>query len=153
MASVNRVQILGRLGEDPEIKYTQSGVPTCTVSVCTDEKVKQADGTYQNRPEWHRIVCWSKTAENVCKFLRKGSQIYVEGKLQTRKWQDQQGQDRYVTEIVAQNVQFLDSKRDDQGGNNPAQGGSYYDQQPQQGGQQAQGQAFPQDDSYFQPPF
>lgn len=107
---LNKVQIIGRLGRDPELRYSQSGSPVCTLSVATDEGYTDRDGKKVDRTEWHRVVLYSKAAENCNQFLKKGSLVYVEGSLQTRKWQDQQGQDRFSTEIKAQRVQFLDKK-------------------------------------------
>ena len=107
---LNKVQIIGRLGRDPELRYSQSGPPVCTLSVATDEGYTDRDGKKVERTEWHRVVLYSKAAENCNQFLKKGSLVYVEGSLQTRKWQDQQGQDRFSTEIKAQRVQFLDKK-------------------------------------------
>lgn len=107
---LNKVQIIGRLGRDPELRYSQSGSPVCTLSVATDEGYTDRDGKKVDRTEWHRVVLYSKAAENCNQFLKKGSLVYVEGSLQTRKWQDQQGQDRFSTKIKAQRVQFLDKK-------------------------------------------
>ena len=107
---LNKVQIIGRLGRDPELRYSQSGSPVCTLSVATNEGYTDRDGKKVERTEWHRVVLYSKAAENCNQFLKKGSLVYVEGSLQTRKWQDQQGQDRFSTEIKAQRVQFLDKK-------------------------------------------
>lgn len=107
---LNKVQIICRLGRDPELRYSQSGSPVCTLSVATDEGYTDRDGKKVDRTEWHRVVLYSKAAENCNQFLKKGSLVYVEGSLQTRKWQDQQGQDRFSTEIKAQRVQFLDKK-------------------------------------------
>lgn len=107
--SLNKVILIGRLGRDPELRYTQSGVPVANMSLATDESFVDRDGQRQERTEWHRVVVWNKQAETVAKFLSKGRLVYVEGSLQTRKWQDQQGQERYTTEIKAQRVLFLDS--------------------------------------------
>lgn len=109
---LNKVMIIGRLGRDPELRYTQSGAPVCSLNVATDESYLDRDGNKVDRTEWHRVQVWQKAAENCANFLAKGSLVYVEGSLQTRKWQDQQGQDRYTTEIKAQRVQFLDRKGD-----------------------------------------
>ena len=112
---LNKAMIIGRLGRDPELRYSQSGSPVCTLSVATDEGYTDRDGKKVDRTEWHRVVLYSKAAENCNQFLKKGSLVYVEGSLQTRKWQDQQGQDRYTTEIKAQRVQFLDKRGGEQG--------------------------------------
>lgn len=141
---LNKVQIIGRLGRDPELRYSQSGSPVCTLSVATDEGYTDRDGKKVDRTEWHRVVLYSKAAENCNQFLKKGSLVYVEGSLQTRKWQDQQGQDRFSTEIKAQRVQFLDRKNDNGG----QSGGRQQGQRGQRGGpppadQEDLGPAFP----------
>ena len=102
---LNKVMIIGRLGREPELKYTQSGSPVCTFSVATDESYTDNSGQKVEKAEWHRIVVFQKAAENCSQYLGKGSLVFIEGKLETRKWQDQQGQDRFVTEIKAQRVQ------------------------------------------------
>ena len=109
---LNKVMIIGRLGRDPELRYSQSGSPVCTLNIATDESYTDRDGNRVDRAEWHRVVVFQKAAENCSQYLTKGSLVFVEGSLQTRKWQDQQGQDRYTTEIKAQRVQFLDRKGD-----------------------------------------
>lgn len=107
---LNKVMIIGRLGRDPELRYTQSGSPVATLNVATDESYTDRDGNKVERTEWHRVSVFQRQAENCANYLGKGSLVYVEGSLQTRKWQDQSGQDRYTTEIKAQRVQFLDRK-------------------------------------------
>ena len=107
---LNKVQIIGRLGRDPELRYSQTGSAVCTLSVATDESYTDRDGNRVDRAEWHRVVVYSKAAENCSQYLKKGSLVYVEGALQTRKWQDDIGQQHSVTEIKAQRVQFLDKK-------------------------------------------
>lgn len=107
---LNKVMIIGRLGRDPEMRYTQTGSPVCSLNIATDESYTDKDGNKVERTEWHRVSVFQRSAENCAQFLSKGSLVYVEGSLQTRKWQDQQGQDRYTTEIKAQRVQFLDKK-------------------------------------------
>ncbi|MBR5734393.1 MAG: single-stranded DNA-binding protein [Desulfovibrionaceae bacterium] len=119
---LNKVMIIGRLGRDPELRYSQAGAPVCTLNIATDESYKDQQGQRVERTEWHRVIVFQRAAENCKNFLRKGSLVYVEGNLQTRKWQDQNGQDRYSTEIRAQRVQFLD-RRDAQG--DGAYGGGY----------------------------
>ncbi|HIW78377.1 MAG TPA: single-stranded DNA-binding protein [Candidatus Bilophila faecipullorum] len=123
MSSLNKVMIIGRLGRDPELKYTQSGAPVCTLNVATDESYTDRDGNRVDRAEWHRVVVFQKAAENCAQYLTKGSLVFVEGSLQTRKWQDQQGQDRYMTEIKAQRVNFLDRKGDTNGPSGGQSGG------------------------------
>ena len=108
MASMNRVVIMGNLGQDPELRYTQSQTPVCTLSIATTDYRTGADGQRQEQTEWHRVVVWSKQAENCSKYLAKGRSVLVEGRLATRSWEDQKtGQKRYVTEIIANNVQFI----------------------------------------------
>ncbi len=107
---LNKVMIIGHLGADPELRYTQSGSPVATLRIATDESYTDRDGNRVERTEWHRVVVFQRAAENCNQFLRKGSLVYVEGRLTTRKWQDQNGQDRYTTEIRADRVQFLDRK-------------------------------------------
>lgn len=105
--SINKVILVGRLGQDPELKYTPSGMAVCNFSIATSENWTDKSGQKQERTEWHRIVVWGKLAEISGKYLAKGRQAYVEGQLQTRSWEAQDGQKRYTTEIVAKNVQFL----------------------------------------------
>ncbi|WP_298997139.1 single-stranded DNA-binding protein [uncultured Desulfovibrio sp.] len=137
MASLNRVMLIGRLGRDPELRYTQSGTPVCTLQAATDESYTDRDGNKVERTEWHRITCFQKQAENCANYLAKGSLVYVEGSLTTRKWQDQQGQDRYTTEIKAERVQFLDRKGDNQGGSEQPQQQSRQQAAPRGNSQQA----------------
>lgn len=119
MASLNQVFIIGRLGRDPELRYSQAGAAVCNMTIATDESFTDRDGNRQDRTEWHRVTAFQKTAENCANFLAKGSLVHVSGSLTTRKWQDQQGQDRYTTEIKAERVQFLDRKGDNQGADQP----------------------------------
>lgn len=118
---LNKAMIIGRLGRDPELKYSQSGMAMCTLNIATDESYTDREGQKVDRTEWHRVVVFQRSAENCNTYLTKGSLVFVEGSLTTRKWQDQQGQDRYTTEIKAQRVQFLDKRGDSQNGG----GGSY----------------------------
>ena len=112
---VNKVFIVGRLARDPEIRYTQNGSAIANMTVATDESFTGSDGNKVERTEWHRVTVFGKAAENCGNYLGKGSLVHGEGSLATRKWQDQNGQDRYTTEIKAQRVQFLD-RRDQDGG-------------------------------------
>lgn len=100
MASVNEVRIMGNLGQDPDLRFTQAGVAVCTLSVATSKKWTDDKGEHE-QTEWHRIVCWGKTAESVAAAKRKGDQVYIAGYLQTRKYTDDKGIDRYSTEVVA----------------------------------------------------
>lgn len=109
---LNKVMLIGRLGKDPEIRYTQGGMPVANFNVATDENYTDREGNRQKVTEWFRVVVFDRQAENCQNYLSKGSLVYVEGALRTRKWQDQQGQDRYSTEVRAQKVQFLDRKSD-----------------------------------------
>ncbi|THB68226.1 MAG: single-stranded DNA-binding protein [Desulfovibrio sp.] len=109
-ASLNKVMLIGRLGRDPELRYTQSGTPVANFSMATDESYRGKDGNMVEQTEWHNIVVWNKQGENCANYLSKGRLVFVEGRLQTRKWQDKQGQDRYTTEIVASRVQFLEPR-------------------------------------------
>jgi single-strand DNA-binding protein len=109
MSGVNKVIIVGRLGADPELKTVTGGQSVARLSIATSENWTDKQGQKQERTEWHRIVVWGKLAELCGKYLTKGRQAYIEGRLQTRSWEDQQGQKRYSTEIVASTVQFLGS--------------------------------------------
>jgi len=108
--SVNKVIIVGNLGQNPEVRQTQSGASVAQFSVATNDSWMDKAGQKQERTEWHRVVVWGKQAENCQQFLAKGRQVYVEGRLQTRQWQDKEGQTRYTTEVHAQTVQFLGGK-------------------------------------------
>ncbi|EKD42357.1 MAG: hypothetical protein ACD_73C00191G0002 [uncultured bacterium] len=110
MASVNKVILVGNLGQDPEVRYTQGGQCICTLNIATNEKWNNKQtGQPEERTEWHRVVVWGKLGELCRDYLAKGRSAYVEGRLQTRKWEDKQGQTKYTTEIVAQAIQFLGS--------------------------------------------
>ena len=117
MAGVNLVIILGNLGNDPEVRYMPNGEPVANISIATSETWNDKNtGEKREKTEWHRVTAYRRTAEIIGQYTRKGSKLYVEGKLQTRKWTDQNGVERYTTEIIADSVQLLDSRRDDQGG-------------------------------------
>lgn len=108
---INKVILVGNLGADPEVRYMPNGNAVATISVATTDSWKDKQtGEKQERTEWHRVVCFNRLGEIVSEYVRKGSKLYVEGSLRTRKWQDQQGQDRYTTEIVASEIQMLDNK-------------------------------------------
>ncbi len=110
MAGINKVILVGRLGKDPEVRYTPSGAAVANFTIATSEEWKDKDsGQKQERTEWHRIVAWRRLGEICGEYLRKGSQIYIEGKLQTKSWEDRDGNKRYTTEIIAQNMQMLGS--------------------------------------------
>jgi single-strand DNA-binding protein len=112
---VNKVILVGRLGRDPEIRYTQGGQAVANFTVATNERWLGKDGERQERTEWHRIVVWGKQAETCSEYLSKGRQVYLEGRLQTREWEDKDGNKRWTTEIVATTVQFLGSRGDSGG--------------------------------------
>lgn len=109
MSGVNKVIVVGRLGADPELKYTQSNQAVCRLSIATSQVWKDKEGQKQERTEWHRVVVWGQMGETASKYLTKGREVYVEGRLQTRSWEDPQGNKKYTTEIVANTVQFLGS--------------------------------------------
>jgi single-strand DNA-binding protein len=110
MASVNKVILIGNLGRDPEVRYMPDGAAIANISLATTDTWKDKSGEKQERTEWHRVAFFGKTAEIAGEYLRKGSQVYVEGRLQTRKWQDKDGQEKYTTEIVADRMQMLGSR-------------------------------------------
>ncbi len=132
---INKVILVGNLGQDPEVKHLPNGNAVCNISVATSESWKDQQGQLQERAEWHRVTMFRKLAEIAGQYLRKGSQVYLEGKLQTRKWQDQNGQDRYTTEIIAESMQML-------GGRGESQQGQQVAPQPQNN--QAPAQQAPQ---------
>lgn len=109
---LNKVMLIGRLGRDPEVRYAQNGSPICNLRIATDESYTDRDGNKVERTEWHSIVTYQKLADSCSRFLIKGSLVYVEGALTTRKWQDKEGQDRYTTEVKAHRVLFLSQKND-----------------------------------------
>ncbi|MDW5378408.1 single-stranded DNA-binding protein [Halomonas sp. HP20-15] len=126
---VNKVILIGNLGQDPEVRFTPSGAAVANLNLATtDTWTDRQSGQRQERTEWHRVVLFNKLAEIAQQYLKKGGKVYIEGRLQTRKWQDQNGQDKYSTEIVANDMQMLDSR-----------GGDFPQQQPQQGGYAPQG--------------
>ena len=109
-SGINKVILVGNLGQDPEIKYTAGGAAVTTLSLATSESWKDKDtGVDQEKTEWHRVVLWRRLAEIAGEYLKKGSKVYIEGQLQTRKW-EQEGQTRYTTEVVGRDMQFLDSR-------------------------------------------
>jgi single-strand DNA-binding protein len=110
--SVNKVILIGRLGKDPEVTYTSGGTPKARFSLATDESYKDKTGTQQKRTEWHNIVAWNKLAEICGEYLTKGKQVYIEGRITTRQWEDQTGTKRTTFEIVAQQMQMLGSRSD-----------------------------------------
>jgi single-strand DNA-binding protein len=136
MASVNKVILLGNLGADPELRYTNSGTAVANFRIATNERWNDRNGEQQERTEWHNIVAWGKLGEICGKYLKKGRPVFVEGRLQTRSWEDQSGNKRYTTEIVALNMQMIGRASD------AAESSSGWEQ-PRQAEGQAEGQAVP----------
>ena len=116
MASVNRVILIGNLGADPEVRFTPSGQAVANFRIATSESWNDKNGQRQERTEWHRVVVWGKRAEVCSKYLSKGRQVYVEGRIQTRTYDDKEGNKRYITEVIANDVQFLGGGRGEGGG-------------------------------------
>lgn len=114
--SVNKVILIGNLGRDPEIRYSANGTAVGNINIATTHRSKGPDGQWGEQTEWHRVVLFGRTAEVAGQYLRKGRPVYIEGRLQTRKWQDQSGQDRYTTEVVCENMQMLGGRNDGGGG-------------------------------------
>jgi single-strand DNA-binding protein len=104
---INKVILIGNLGQDPELRTTAGGTHVASLSVATTDRRKDRDGNWGEHTEWHKVVVFGKTAENVAQYLKKGRQVYVEGRLSTQKWQDKNGVDRWTTEIIGENVRFL----------------------------------------------
>ena len=135
MASVNKVIIIGNLGRDPETRYMPDGGAITNISVATTDKWKDKNGEMQEKTEWHRVAFFGKLAEIAGEYLKKGSQVYVEGRLQTRKWQDKDGNDKYTTEIVADRMQMLGSRQ--------GMGGGASEPPPDRGGGEPSGAGAP----------
>ena len=108
--SVNKAILIGRLGRDPEVRYTNQGSQVTNFSIATDEAWTDRNGERQKRTEWHRVVTWGKLAEICGQYLKKGSQVFIEGRIQTREWEDREGNKKYTTEVVAREMKMLDSK-------------------------------------------
>ena len=123
MSSLNKAMIIGRLGADPEVRITQNNTTVANMSVATTERYKDKSGERQESTEWHRVVVWGKLAEICQKYLTKGSMVYFEGKIQTRQWENKEGQKQYTTEINAQEMRMLDSRGEGNQGQ-PATGGA-----------------------------
>jgi single-strand DNA-binding protein len=131
--SVNKVILIGNLGKDPEVKYTPQGTPVAKFSLATNERWKDKNGEWQDRTEWHNIVAWQRLAEIVGEYVKKGQKLYIEGRIQTRSWDDKDGQKKYMTEIVANDLVLLSGRGDGEhdGGGSRARGasaGSSFDQ-------------------------
>lgn len=146
---INKVILVGNVGQDPEVRYTgdaSNGAKVATIRLATSERYRDRNGNLQEHTEWHSVVVWRNTADVVEKYVRKGSQLYIEGKLRTRSWEDQTGNKRYVTEIMADTLQLLGRKQDNQQGYGQQggyqQGGYQQPAQPQQTYAPAQPQAY-----------
>ncbi len=109
--SINKVILIGRLGSDPEVRYTPSGAAVANFNVATNRGYKDKEGNWKDETDWHRVVVWNRTAEFCKEYVKKGYRVYVEGRLQTRSWEDQSGQKRFTTEVVALDVQLLESQQ------------------------------------------
>ena len=144
-SGINKVILVGNLGQDPEVKYTAGGAAVTTLSLATSESWKDKDtGTDQEKTEWHRVVLWRRLAEIAGEYLKKGSKVYIEGQLQTRKW-EQDGQTRYTTEVVGKDMQFLDSR----GGSSSDNSSSYEDANQDMGSQNLPDSGITDDDIPF----
>jgi len=139
--SVNKVILVGNLGKDPELRYTAAGTAVATFSLATTERYKDRDGNPQQKTEWHNIVAWRQLAEICGKYLHKGKQIYVEGKIQNRSYDDRDGNKRYISEVVINEMQMLGSRDDNQQGGGNYGGGQTSSYSP--GNQPAQSQPAP----------
>ena len=143
-SGINKVILVGNLGQDPEIKYTAGGAAVTTLSLATSESWKDKDtGSDQEKTEWHRVVLWRRLAEIAGEYLKKGSKVYIEGQLQTRKW-EQDGQTRYTTEVIGRDMQFLDSR-----GNSSSSISSYEDTNQDSGSQNLPESGITDDDIPF----
>ena len=127
--SLNKVMLIGNLGKDPEVKYTPQGTPVAKLALATNERFKDKDGQWQDRTEWHNVVLWQRLAEIGGEYLRKGSKVYIEGRLQTRSWDDKQtNQKRYMTEVVASDLLLLSGRSEGEGVGSSRGGGNNFDQ-------------------------
>ena len=124
---INKVMLLGNLGKDPEIRYTPQQMAVCRFSLATGERKKDQSGNWVDHTEWHNVVVFGKVAENCAKYLKKGRQAFIEGRIRTNKWQDKEGKDRYTTEILANQIKFVGSKGDYAG---PSAASAYPDGNP-----------------------
>jgi len=131
---INKVILIGNLGADPEVRYTQNGTAVATFRVATTERWKGQDGQTQEQTEWHSIVAWNKQAEICKEYLSKGSRVFIEGKLQTRKWQDKDGHDRFTTEVIMRELKMLSPRHGgQQNGNGHAGNGNEFPDPPPMG--------------------
>ena len=136
--SVNKVILIGRLGKDPELSYLPSGQSVAKFTMATNRSYKDKTGEWKEETDWHNIVAWGKTGETCAQYLKKGGQAYVEGRIQSRNWEDREGKKRTTTEIIAENVVLLGSRGDSEGGGRPVAAGR-------------PAQAAPADDDFAQP--
>lgn len=113
--SLNKVLLIGNVGKDPEVRHLESGSMVARFSLATTERYKDKNGEFQEQTEWHNVVCWRSLAERIEKYVKKGSQLFIEGKIRTGSWEDKTGQIRYTVEIIADNIQILGKKQDSQG--------------------------------------
>ena len=114
--TLNKVMLIGNVGKDPELRHLENGIMFVTITVATSERFKDRNGDLKEQTEWHNVVCWRNLAEIVEKYVHKGTQVYIEGKLRNRSWEDQNGQKRYITEVVADTLRLLGRKADSPGG-------------------------------------
>lgn len=149
MASVNKVILIGNLGSDPEVRYTASGTAVSNFNIATNEQWNNKEGQKEERTEWHRIVTWGRTAELCSQYLTKGRPVYLEGRLQTREWEDKEGHKRTTTEIVATTVKFLGSRADAGSYQAPAQPAAQAPAQAMAAGSDAAEPAMADDDIPF----
>ena len=154
MANLNKVMLIGRLGQDPEIRYTQSGSAVANATIATNDYWTDKQGEKQERAEWHNLVLWDRMADLAQSYLKKGSQVYVEGRLQTRNWEDQQGQKHYKTEVVVTTMQFLDTKSSEVGAPQVGDSSDYSEssatpQSSSSSADSANGQKDPQDEVFI----
>jgi single-strand DNA-binding protein len=123
--SLNRVQLIGNLGKDPEVKYTPQGTPVAKLTIATNERFKDKSGEWQDRTEWHNVVLWQRLAEIAGEYLKKGGKVYIEGRLQTRSWEDKQsGQKKYMTEVVGSDLILLSGRSDGESSSGHSRGAS-----------------------------
>ena len=147
--SYNKVLLIGNVGKDPEVRHLESGTAVASFTLATTERFKDKGGVLQDQTEWHNIVCWRNLADLVEKYVTKGTQLFIEGKIRTRSWNDQTtGQKRYTTEIIADNIRLLGKKGDTAQGGYPGQQGGYPGGHPQGSSYPQTGGSYPQGTSF-----
>lgn len=146
---VNKVILIGNLGQDPELRYTGGGTAVCNMRLATNESYKDAEGNLVEKTEWHSVVAWARLAEICGEYLKKGSQVYFEGSLQTRQWEDKEGNTRYTTEVKAREMMILSGRGETGGGGYDRS--ADYDQSRGNGGRHPQPAAAPSGDAGFDP--